>query len=191
MKLKDLFETYKNAFNTEEKLKYVDAVWDMIQTSYSKIGGIHGSGFNSKDEMISMIPFWKMVVRSNKVLCVALYKDKGGRKRIAVGTDGTEQGKSELVRIMKDDFSRSYFEVSGPSLGLMVKNFGVDFVESFAVNKDDAQRILDEELSTPTDQFLLQKFPLLSDYFYDRKIGGSIHTKILLGKAGNKIINPM
>ena len=39
----------------QEKEKYVDEVWDMLQTAYSSIGGIKGSGFESKEDMIKKI----------------------------------------------------------------------------------------------------------------------------------------
>lgn len=61
-----LTESYINLFKEQEKEKYVDEVWDLIQTSYKPIGGIHGSGFKSKDDMIKNIPFWKLVKRGGK-----------------------------------------------------------------------------------------------------------------------------
>ena len=43
-----------------DREKYAPAVWDLIQQSYAKIGGIKGKGFSSPDDMIMSIPFWKL-----------------------------------------------------------------------------------------------------------------------------------
>jgi len=57
-----IVENYKNLIGVksrEARLKYADAVWKILQDSYAKIGGIHGSGFESIEDMIEKIPFWK------------------------------------------------------------------------------------------------------------------------------------
>lgn len=56
-----LTEAFVNLINDDpKKIEYVDDVWDIIQRSYAKIGGIHGSGFGSKDEMMKKILFGKL-----------------------------------------------------------------------------------------------------------------------------------
>lgn len=90
MFISELNENYKNfILNKDMKEKYKNEVWDLIQDSYSAIGGIKGSGFSSPDDMIENIPFWKVYTKNNKVLMVVLYKEKSGRKLVALGIDGS------------------------------------------------------------------------------------------------------
>src|SRR6185369_11186059 len=38
--------------HTDKKKEMVDQVWDMLQKSYEKVGGMIGHGFESKEDMI-------------------------------------------------------------------------------------------------------------------------------------------
>ena len=95
------FKTYLNEgfvnliHDDPKKSQYVDAVWDMLQTSYAKIGGIKGNGFQSKEAMMSL-PFWKVGTVKGKPVAVTIYKDKSGRKAVASGTDGSDEGKMRI-----------------------------------------------------------------------------------------------
>jgi len=185
-----LIESFLNLFTADQKEPYADAVYAMIQTAYAKIGGIVGSGFSSPQDMISKIPFWKLVRKDGKIVAVALYKDKDGRKRVAVATDGTEAGKEALKSIYVADFDRAYFEVSGPSLSLIVKTVGIDFVLKYAITVDKVKNILkdDEIVSPDPNDIAYRRFTQLDSYMYGRKIGGEVHTKVMLGTPGNKIV---
>jgi hypothetical protein len=134
-----LNERFLNVFSDSEKQPFVDDVWEIIQKSYAKIGGIHGSGFKSKEDMIKSIPMWKVVRKNGVIVAVALYKDKEGRKRVAVGTNGTEEGKASIREIAENDFKRAYFEVSGPSFGSLRKSLGVDFLKKFAKTRTEVE----------------------------------------------------
>ncbi len=93
MKFKNYFtEGINNLFTKDKKQEVVDIVWDLLQKSYAPIGGIKGSGFNSKEDMYN-IPFWKTVTVNNKIVAGIMYKDKDFRKTVAVFTDGTKVGK--------------------------------------------------------------------------------------------------
>jgi len=59
----------------------VDQVWNILQSSYASQGGIKGTGFGSKEEMIRKIPFWKIFRRGDQVKVVFLYKDKKVERR--------------------------------------------------------------------------------------------------------------
>lgn len=172
----------------KEKHQHADHVWNMLQAAYKPIGGIHGSGFKSKEDMIKNIPLWKLHKENGKVRSVQLYKDKGGRKRVAVATDGTDAGKKGLAQMMKDDFKqkRSYGEVSGPSLSFLKKH--LPNVKEFALHRTHAAKLVGDELRVPPhDDPEIVKHPELKDHFYQREIGGEWHTKIMLGSPGKKI----
>ena len=185
-----LVERFVNLLGDDpEKDKYVDVVWDMITKSYARIGGIQGKGFSTKEDLINNIPFWKLVRKDGDIVAGAFYRDKEGRKRVAVATNGTDTGKVALASIMANDFDRAYFEVSDPSLGFMIKQVGLDFVQRYALSVEQAQQISGDELQAPpaNDPHVV-KYPSLANNFYQRDIGGHMHTKIMLGTTGNKIV---
>jgi hypothetical protein len=136
----------------------------------------YGIGFESIEHMIKEIPFWKMVVRNGKIKCAEMYKDQGGRKMVAMGTDGTREGKAELAKIIRHDFLRSYGEVSGAAEKFILKNFPALF-EKYKISASDAETILQKKLKINDD-----------GYHYTRSIGGEKHEKIMIGTPGKPII---
>ena len=113
-------ERYVNlhADDHEEKMKHAHEVHSMLQKAYADQGGLKGKEFGSPEDMVKHIPFWKLHKKDGKIHAVALYKDKGGRKRVAIGTDRSPEGKKGITDIIKSDVSqhRSYGEISGKSL---------------------------------------------------------------------------
>lgn len=188
-----LNESFKNLFKPNEKEKYKEEVFTMLQNAYSKIGGMKGSGFNSPDDMVKNIPFWKLSIKNGVILAGVMYKDKEGRKRVASFTNNTEEGKHKLADIMKNDLNRAFMEVSESSLGFIRKIVSDEELIKYAVKPEKAKALLKEtdedfKFDVPKDDAHIVKAPKLKDYFYQRKIGGSFKTKIMLGKHGNKII---
>ena len=172
----------------EEKKQYADDVWELLQFSYKAIGGMKGKGFSSKEDMIKNIPFWKLVRKNGKIVAGSLYRDKGGRKRVASFTDGSEAGKAGLAGIMREDFSRSYFEISKSSLGFAYKTLGGDFLVKYAKTPEEVASMTGKEIHpVPEDDSHNKKFPELRKFLYQRNIGGGLETKIMLGTRGNKI----
>lgn len=186
-----LEERYVNLMPHHEAEKHAHAkeVFDMVHKAYEKIGGIHGNGFKDHHDMVKNIPMWKLHKKDGKIHSVALYKDKGGRKRVAVATDGSDEGKKGLGHIMKDDITRhrAYNEVSGPSLSFLKKH--VDNVHHYAMKHDEVKKHLEGEevRKPPHDDPEVHKHPELKHHFYQRKIGDHWHTKIMLGSAGKHI----
>ena len=183
-------ESFKNLFTSDEKRKYADEAYSQVIAAYRPIGGIHGSGFESAEDFIENVPFWKLNVKNGKIIAAAYYKDKGGRKRIAVSTDGSKHGKSALAKMMVDDLvqERSYGEVSGPSLSFLVKNIGYEEVKKHVIPLEKVAKILKVEVEPANeDDPEVMQHPELKHYFYVRYIGGELHTKIALGKPGKKI----
>lgn len=196
-KLKDfLAERFVNLFDNEnDRLKretYAEVIFDMINKAYESQGGIKGNGFKSHEDMIKNIPFWKIGIRDTKVVCVALYKDKNGRKRVAIASNGTPEGKKTLADIIINDLkqARSYMEISGKSLIFLKKQIDIT---KYIIPYDKAIEILKDNgdnakkpLSTDPE---VKAHPELKDYFYTRKINNELHTKIMLGTIGKNIIN--
>lgn len=186
-------ETFVNLFGDDpRKHKHAKEVHDMLQQSYKKVGGIHGSGFRSPEDMVKNIPMWKLKRHNGKIVSAAMYKDKGGRKLVASGSDGSPEGKKGVVEIGKSDLStgRAYGEKSGPSLSALKKNKGVDFIKQNAIPFNDVKKHVDksDEIRKPQDDDEeVTRHPELKNHFYQRKIGDEWHTKIMLGKPGIKI----
>jgi len=196
-----LNETFVNAIGDESKdvkSKYAKQVWDILQRSYADIGGIHGSGFKSQQDMVDNIPFWKMAIVNGKVVAVTMYKTKGdiGRKSVAIGTDGSDAGKKQVVSMLKADFRVSFGEKSGSALGALMKNTPWSVLEAFTLKPADASKALRKPL-TPLADFdgeidkdavrTFAKYPQLKDYAYVRNIGGEPHVKVAFGTPGIKI----
>ena len=167
-----LDETFKNLFTVNEKEKYVDQVWDMLQTAYASLGGIKGNGFKSKEDMMENIQMWKLALRGDHVTACNMYKQKDGRKRVAIGTDGTTQGKSDLAEMIIADMkqNRSYGEVSGSSLNFILRIMGPSDAKKYFIPFEMVEKILhDDEIRK------------IDEYKYERKIGGSWHEKVMMG----------
>jgi hypothetical protein len=191
MKISDILtETFVNLLGDDPaKEKYADQVFDMIQAAYAGVGGQKGRGFASPQDMIDNIPMWKLVRRNGEIVAGGMYRDKGGRKRVASFSDGTPEGKAGVAEIMANDFERAYFEVSDRALGFIIKQVGVDFVKQYAKTPEEVKQISkDEILPVPEADPHVLRTPELKPYFYQRELAGHLHTKIMLGTTGNKII---
>lgn len=188
---KYLSERYVNVLSVDDKERNKETVFKLLTDSYASIGGLKGNGFRSPDDMVKNIPMWKMVRRNGKIVAVAMYKDKNGRKRVAVGSDGTQEGKAAVASIFKEDFARAYFEISERSLGFHVKILGYDFIKSNAVKPENVKGITGDDVEYPVgdDDPEVKRHPQLKEFFYRRSVGGHMHTKILLGTTGKKIVN--
>jgi len=167
-------ESYINLSNNDDKKKmYANQVFGILQKSYAKIGGIHGSGFSSPEDMIQNIPYWKLFKRDDTIIACILYKDKNGRKLVALGSDGSEEGKKIAKRMLRDDIerNRAYGEVSDAVLKYLQKTYG-DELKEFLIPSTEVGKILKKEV-TPT-----------GDYTYKRSIGGVEHEKAMYGSLG-------
>lgn len=187
-----LLEGFVNLFSDDvlNRENYKDDVWNILQRSYKSIGGIKGNGFSSKDDMVKNIPFWKVAKSNGKVVAVAMYKDKSGRKLGASGTDGSPEGKTKIIDIVKNDLNRSYGEKSKASLGLFLKLFPKEVIEPFLRTPSEAKKILKKEIipvksyteKLPDDAIrTLKKYPFIEDYGYLRPFADSMMFKVMVG----------
>ena len=192
-----LNENFKNLIgpsSIEKRLEYVDEVWDILQKSYASIGGIKGSGFRSKEDMVKNIPFWKLFTKDGKVVAVAFYKDKGGRKSVAIATDGSDLGKKIVSDIFKSSLKVSYGEKSGRALSTLIKTVPWETLQHFLIKPNDVKKLTGDDITTirsygidnldPNDVYTYNKFPELRPYMYVRELGGEMHLKVMAGTPG-------
>lgn len=209
MRAEQLNERFLNAIKGQDKSeaireKYKDEVFQILQRTYAKIGGIKGNGFGSPDDMVVKIPFWKVATRNGEAKAVAMYKDKNGRKLVASGTDGSPEGIKLAMEIMRNDLQRAYGEKSKQSLGALMKQIPWDILQHITYTPEEAQRILGDEIipinqvpeqDWPEDAaFAIKKFPQLINHGYLHEIGGvegaergEVLFKVMFGTHGNTI----
>lgn len=180
--ISERFLTFLHADSAEREL-YAKEVYDLLQKAYEYIGGLKGSGFNDVEDMKKNIPIWKLVRQDGKIVAVAMYKDKEGRKRVAIASDGSVKGKQRLAEIVKDDMEkeRAYAEISGGSLRFSKRQV-TDF-EDFVIRPEEVEKIVDDEIIYPVDPDdpEVESNPELEKFFYQRKIGSEWKTKIMTG----------
>lgn len=163
-----------NPDHEKHRKGYEDEMHDVLKKSYASVeGGYSGLGHGTKAESDSIRDdirnpnhVIKAVRRNGKISSVSIYKKQHGRKMIALGTDGSNQGKKDVKQTMKDDNKkkRSWAEVSGAPEALKRKM-------GFPVVPSDRAK----ELTGKADVRVKDKER------YVRKIGGDDHEKVIMG----------
>lgn len=177
-----LFETFDNLFvkDQDKRQQYAQQVFDLIQNAYAPIGGMKGSGFNSPQDMIERIPMWKLFRRGDTIKAVMMYKDTNGRKRVAMATDGSPEAKSVITQMIKDEYrhSRSYAEISGPSLKFHKRILGDQGLDVITIPSSQAAKILGADES---------EIRIVDQFEYQRNFNGEWITKRMIGTPGKAI----
>lgn len=174
-----LIERVLNLHTQDEKSKYVDDVWDMLQNSYKKLGGFKTA--LDKQELLSFPGYWKIVKRGDKITAVNIYRKSPkttNYKVIASATEtqvdpktgenrATKQGLADYNMLNKADvkMQRSWAEVSGPA-EVMMKRMG-------------AKPVPNKYAALLTDKEILELNP--DGYHYTRLIQGKPHEKVIYG----------
>lgn len=160
-----LNETYVNCFSVEEKEVYADQVFHLIQTAYANIGG--NCNITDIETLCEDTGMWKLVRRDGEIVFAAIYKDRQGRKFVAIGHNGSSPAKAELRKIIQQDIAqhKSWAEVSGSMARIMLTT-GVS-----AIPAEKASDILGKEILTYGDD----------GFSYTRIIGGNVYQKVLVG----------
>lgn len=201
-----IYESYRNSLNegfintlpgdTATKERWADEVWDMLKSSYAPHGGVKGSGFSSKEDMIKNIPMWKLSTVKGKLVAVVMYKDKAGRKAVAGATDGSKDGILKYKEMVKAELSRSFGEKSKAALSVLMKIMPWERLENFTLTPSEAAKALGKNVTPiksyrgelPADaKVSLDKFPQLEEYAYLRQIAGTATFKVAFGTPGLEI----
>ena len=175
-----LNERYENLFvqDVDRRRVFIDRVWEMVNAAYASQGGIMGSGFSSKEDMIQNLPMWKIKRRGDEILAVVFYKDKAGRKIVALATNGEADGKEALKSIFREEFRqhRSWTEMSGLALKFADRVMGEELKE-FELTPEEVQDLLPKDRIVPSG----------NGNRYFRDIGGSMVEKLALGTPNRHI----
>jgi hypothetical protein len=165
MRYQQLIERVINLFDPEEKEKYSDEVWNILQSSYAKIGGFKSAA--NIEELTQKTNLWKLIKRDGVITAVGIYKDSLGRKSIASGTNGSDQGKRDYLMIKNEDmkFKRAWAEVSGPAEKMLIRG--------------GAKPIPNTLAGALTGKDITELNP--DGFHYTRRIAGEQHEKAIYG----------
>lgn len=160
-----LDEHYVNCLTPESKEPYAQRVFSLIQTAYANIGG--NCNITDIESLCADTGMWKLVRRNGEIIFAAIYKDRKGRKFVAIGHDGSKEAKAELRGIVAQDIKlhRTWAEVSG-SMAKVLLTSGISVIPA-----DQASSILGKEILEYGDD----------GFSYKRIIGGKLYRKVLVG----------
>jgi len=156
---------------SDQKSEYAKDIFDLINTAYAPIGGninyksaadVLGAEADADYEVIN-------IDDDPEPDALISYKDKGaGKKLTALGHDGESASKSKSLNHMADLLKQPgyYLEVSGKLQDILL-------AKGAPVVKD--QDLIQKALKG-------KKLEFNDDSTYQRFIGGTPHTKMLLGK---------
>lgn len=188
----ELSERFVNLIGSDERKEiYQVEVWNILQDQYQSIGGIRGSGFNTIQDMIDNIPFWKLVTKDGTIHAVVMYKDKGGRKSVQMGVlKNSGYGRDKVVEILRNDVRRQYTERSKSALGLTMKSTPWNILKEFIITFNNVKKRYPNAIQASSVKFsdlpqdaqnTLKRFPELIPYGYLREIGNEYVFKVMLG----------
>ena len=177
-KLEPGLERYVNATDKRSIAMHANIAWDMIDKSYSKIGG---SGARGPQDVIDETDLLKLVRKNKRYVAVNCYKrTKQGSKLFCGATDGSPEGKQALIDMFKQDF-----ELSGNDLRNRYKYRRNTYVE---VSEAPEHILIDKLGCKPISNKLAGKIlnkqilELIDDgIHYVRLIAGKPRTKCLVG----------
>lgn len=182
MRIKDLLtERVINLHTEEGKAEYATRVWDMLQASYQKMGGFKSAA--SKEELIEIPGYWKLVKRGPDITAINLYRKIPQTQTYKVYASAAEtssdqttglptstsRGLVDYTTLKQADITqkRAWAEVSGPA-------------------EKHAKRLGGKTIPNKYAAYLTGKeiLDLNSDgYHYTRLIMGEPHEKIMYGFA--------
>lgn len=121
-------EHFVNCKTDDEMQQYADVVWKLLQKAYEYCGGI--KNVDSPEQLIKDTHLWKLYRKDGDIKAVIVYSDrKGGRKMCLLGSDGSEDGRKMLKKMMEDDFKlkdrQSWVGVSGKAAVTALKHGGI------------------------------------------------------------------
>jgi hypothetical protein len=166
------FEIPKNKWTPimrSELPRFKKIIYDLIATAYAPIGG--HSNVKDKEDLPAEGDFFDVidVDDDNEIDAATVAKHKSaGKKFVALGHDGSSAGKSAAVNHQVDKLKSGghYVEVSGKMKDIFIGKGLAPVMDEKAVRK-----------ALPGKEIKWN-----GDGTYDRKIAGSIHTKMMFGK---------
>ena len=174
-----LIERVVNLWTPEQRAKYADQIWHMLQKSYASKGGFLSA--ESAEELVNTPGYWKIVRRGSDITAANLYRYstmtdnfKGYASAAETEFDTTKgeyrttpRGIKDYNQLKREDirFKRSWAEVSGGP-EIMLKRAG-----AFPISNKFAAMLTGKEI--------LDLNP--DGFHYTRLIQGKPHEKVIYG----------
>jgi hypothetical protein len=153
---------------TETKQKYLDAVYAILEESYSHVEG--GLNFEDKENLLNNTSVWKLLFNGQHLIGVIVYKSKFGLKLVALGLLKTfkELAKKRLYKLLKSSFTKTWMEISEGFEAFVLKIKGVEnFIHTNVSAGLFTQKQILEQCS--------------DGMHYKREINGVVKTKLIVG----------
>ena len=165
--IKLITERFINLFDKKDIEPYLPQIWDIMQRTYEPIGGFKTA--QTPEELLDKTYLAKLVRKNGKIVAASLYSDKYGRKAIATGSDGSNEGKTAVKQMYFEDvkMGRAWGEFSGKPEELLLRYGGIPIPNEYA------EEILGKKI--------LSKDP--DGFHYTRIINGEPITKMIIGNV--------
>lgn len=148
------------------KKVYLDQVWEILQSSYSKVpGGLH---YNSPEELMAKTDEWHLIIQDGQVQALTVHKHKFGLKLSALAKARTSGARSALIRLVSYALRHGWMELSDQAEVFVMRECGG---HRFMINASFATRLLNKTI-LPADG---------DTFHYRRTIMNTLKTKLLLG----------
>jgi len=159
-----------------------DEFFDLIKIAYREIGG-HAKIKSPKDVFADKEWTWWDIVDLHDtpdvdLICFGKHS-RYGIKFAGVGHDGSKIAKREYLDKRGEDLSKLGFfgEVSDKLAEILLKKYKVPSVKT----KEQVEQVLGKEIEWHGEH---PQGNMPGEGWYSRKIGGKMHTKILVGNPG-------
>lgn len=162
--------------DVEKKEQLIDEVWDMIDRAYAPIGGPH----KEKEELLGKTYYWKLVRKGGKIVACCIYKAKPGegRKLSLCASDGTQQGKQEMLGMLRTNMQldRPNTQSAWAEVSEAIEHYIIDKWGVTPIPADVAVTIL-QNIGKGDDIVNVNA----DGYHYTRLIDGEPLEKVLVG----------
>lgn len=153
----------------------------LISTAYAEIGG-HAKVKSPSDVFADPDwNFWEGIdIHGDENFDIIMFgqKTRYGIKFSGVGHDGTQDAKRKYVESRGKDLHKLgyYIEVSGKLASILISKYGCPVIK----DQDTVEKVLGKSVEWTGKNTEDSQSP--GDGWYIRKIGGHLHSKILLGR---------
>lgn len=180
----EIFKPKKNKktpFNHKDHPELAGEFYNLISTAYAAIGG-HSKIQSPKD--VFSDPDWNwwegIDIHGTNDFDIIMFgkKTKFGVKFAGVGHDGSKEAKRTYIKTRAEDLFKPgfYIEVSGKIADILINSYDCPIVE----DQKDVEKVLGKPVEWKGKNTEEPNAP--GEGWYERKIGGHSHIKIMLGK---------
>ena len=165
-------------FNHKKYPELAGEFFDLISTAYAEIGG-HVK-IKTADDVFSD-PDWNywegLDIHGSEDFDMVMFgkNTRFGIKYSGVGHDGSKDAKRAYIETRGKELKKLgfYIEVSGKIAEILINKYDVPVV----TDQDEVEKVLGKNI-----KWLGKKAGVSGAGWYSRKLGGSMHDKILLGR---------